>query len=52
MKMTETELLRAAALRFREENLKEIGKRIPVSLSLEKRVRRRIRWEKGGKRIP
>ncbi len=52
MKMTETELLRAAALRFREENLKEIGKRVPVSASLDKRVRRRIRREKGGKRIP
>ena len=43
MKMTETELLRTAALRFREENLAEIGKRVPVSASLDKRVRRRIR---------
>ena len=52
MKMTETELLRTAALRFREENLAEIGKKVPVSASLDKRVRRRIRREKGGKKIP
>ncbi|MBE6726794.1 MAG: hypothetical protein E7576_16650 [Ruminococcaceae bacterium] len=52
MKMTETELLRAAALRFREENLTEAGKRSPVPPSLERRVLRRIRRQKDGKNVP
>ncbi len=51
MNRTETELLRAAAVRFREENLTESGKKAPVPASLDRRVRRLIRREREGKSI-
>lgn len=52
MKMTETELLRTVAARYREVNLIEAGKQAPVPPSLDKRMRQLIRREKKRSKFP
>ncbi|MBO7404655.1 MAG: hypothetical protein J6V24_06805, partial [Clostridia bacterium] len=50
--MTETELLRTVAARYREENLMEARKQAPVPPSLDKRMRQLIRREKKRSKFP